>query len=206
MGVRVKEQKVLLALHLRYLDPESLAHRVYMEQLAMGWPGLAFEAEQICEELDIENVNTTRYNKSDYKLILSKACHVRNEHILREISDGKEKCARIISEKYGQKEYIQNKYISEVRNIYRTRYGQRDLAGNFSHDKSYSKTNWMCMCGLSKEKEVHITSGKCPIYSDIREKYTDFDKDEDLVSYFNEVLERRGQIETLEQDENDFED
>ena len=206
MGVRVKEQKVLLALHLRYLDQESLAHRVYIEQLAMGWPGLASEAEQICEELNIENVNTTRCNKSDFKIILSKACHVRNEHILREISDGKEKCARIISEKYGQKEYIQNKYISEVRNIYRTRYGQRDFAGNFSHDKSYSKTNWMCKCGLSKEKEAHITSGQCPIYSDIREKYTDFEKDEDLVSYFDEVLERRGQIETLEQDEDDFKD
>ena len=41
MGVRVMEQKVLLALHLRHLDEESLANQVYQEQLAMGWPGLA---------------------------------------------------------------------------------------------------------------------------------------------------------------------
>ena len=68
------------------------------------------------------------------------------------------------------------------------------------------KTDWMCLCGLSKEKEIHITSENCPVYSDIREKYSDFNNDEDLVSYFNEVLERRDQINTLEQDEEDYKD
>ena len=57
-----------------------------------------------------------------------------------------------------------------------------------------------------KEKEIHITSENCPVYSDIREKYSDFNNDEDLVSYFNEVLERRDQINTLEQDEEDYKD
>ena len=42
------------------------------------------------------------------------------------------------------------------------------------------------------------------MYSDIRSKYQDFDNDEDLVSYFNEVLERRDMIDSLEQDERDF--
>ena len=72
------EQKVLLALHLRHLDEESLAHKVYMEQLAMGWPGLATEVGEICAELGIENVNTTKYNEYDYKTILSEACHRKN--------------------------------------------------------------------------------------------------------------------------------
>ena len=70
----------------------------------------------------------------------------------------------------------------------------------------FFENNHMCKCGLAKEKEAHITSGQYPIYSDIPEKYTEFDEDEDLVSYFDEVLERRGQIETLEQDEDDFKD
>ena len=78
------------------------------------------------------------------------------------------------NEAYGQKDYIVNKYISDVRKIYRTRYGQRDFAGNFSHNNKYRKNNWMCKCGLSREKEIHITSEKCPIYADIREKYSDF--------------------------------
>ena len=94
--------------------------------------------------------------------------------------------------------------MEDVRNIYRTRYGQRDFAGNFSNNNKYSKTDWMCICGQSKEKEGHITSGQCPIYSDIREKYLDFNNDEDLVSYFDEVLERRDLIESIEEDEEEF--
>ena len=74
MGVCVKKEKVLLALHLCHLDQE-----VYLEQLAMGWPGLATEVEQIFRELNIENVNTTRGNIYEYKVILSRACHIRNE-------------------------------------------------------------------------------------------------------------------------------
>ena len=204
MGVRVMEHKVLLVLHFRYLDEESLAHRVYLEQLAMGWPGLASEVEQICEQLNIENVNTTKQSKYEYKKFLSEACHKKNEQILRNLSVGKEKCARMANEAYGQKDYIVHKYISDVRNIYRTRYGQRDFAGNFSHNNKYRQNNWMCKCGLSREKELHITSNQCPIYSDIRQKYSDFSRDEDLVSYFDEVLERRDLIDSMERDERDY--
>ena len=64
----------------------------------------------------------------------------------------------------------------------------------------------MSKCGLFKEKESHITSQNCPVYSDIWDKYSDFKNDEDLVSYFNEVLERRDKINTLEQDEEDYMD
>ena len=38
----------------------------------------------------------------------------------------------------------------------------------------------------------------------IREQFQGFEKDEDLVSYFNQVLERRDRLDILEQDDNDF--
>ena len=101
--------------------------------------------------------------------------------------------------KYGPKEYIQTKYIADVRNIYRTRYGQRKLAGNFSHDNSFKKSNMMCKCGLFKEKERH--SKNCPVYSDIWDKYSDFKNNKDLVSFYIEVLERRDKINTLEEED-----
>ena len=103
------------------------------------------------------------------------------------MAEGKEKCSRIINEVYKQKEYIENKSISEVRNIYRSRFCQREFVGNFSHDNKYSKTNWMCKCTKSKENEKHITSYSCPVYAVIRADYQDFEKDEDLVAYFNQV-------------------
>ena len=79
------EQKILLALHLRYLDKKSLA------RAGLGWPGLASEVEGICRELGIENANTTKSNKYDFKLHLSQASHRRNEVILRNMAERKEK-------------------------------------------------------------------------------------------------------------------
>ena len=90
-----------------------------------------------------------------------------------------------------------------MRNIYRSRFGQRAFAGNFSKENTYRKSNWMCLCGESREKEKHIKSYDCPVYSDIRADFTNFDKDEDLVAYFNRVLERRDKITTIEQNERD---
>ena len=147
-----------------------------------------------------------RGDLADYKQLLIQARHRKNESILRGLSEGKEKCQRIGKEEYGVKEYLQKKCMADVRNTYRTRYGQRDFAGNFSKNNKYSKSNWMCLCLESKEKETHITSEYCPIYSDIREKYQNFDSDEDLVMFFDEVLERRDMVQSMEEDEEDFED
>ena len=40
------------------LGVDTLAGRVYKEQVAMGWPGLAKESKEICQKLGIEDCNT----------------------------------------------------------------------------------------------------------------------------------------------------
>ena len=49
-------------------------------------------------------------------------------------------------------------------------------------------------------------SENCPIYDDIRLKYTNFEEDEDLVSYFKEILDRRDLLDRLEAEEKEMED
>ena len=171
----------------------------------MEWPGLAEETTQICRSLGIEDCNFTTNNKIDYKESVTKACHRMNKLKLLALAEGKIKCERMKTENYGKKEYINKKLISEVRKWYKSRYGMLPFAGNFSNDNKFAKTDWMCRCGV-KEKENHLTSYSCPVYSDIRQKYTNFDADEDLVSYFQEVLDRRDLIDRLEAEERDFEE
>ena len=203
MKLRVWIEKLMLVLHLRTLGEDALAHVTYQEQRAEGWPGLAAEAESICQELQVESCNVTQCGKKEYRKIVTEACHVKNEEILRKMSVGKEKCDKMGGESYGKKNYIAMKSIKEVRIWYRSRYGQQPFAGNFSKDRKYAKYNWLCRCGIQREKEIHITSQDCPVYNDLREKYTDLDNDEDLVRYFQEVLERRDAIDQLEEDEKD---
>ena len=84
------------------------------------------------------------------------------------------------------------------------KHGLQALAGNYTKDHRFAKTNWLCRCG-EKEKESHLRSENCPIYSDIREKYGDFSQDVDLVNYFTKVLNRRDLLDDLEAEERDLE-
>ena len=143
MGLRIWVEKVMFVFHLRSLDENSLARRTYLEQKEHNLPGLFQETKQICLKLTIEDCNETNNDKESYRSLVVKACHVLNEkRILLAASDVK--CSRIKEEKYGRKSYIQTQNIEQCRSWFRTRFGLQFFAGNYSHDKKYFKTNWMC--------------------------------------------------------------
>ena len=73
------------------------------------------------------------------------------------------------------------------------------FAGNYSNDKQFSKSNWLCRCG-EREQEVHLA--KCQVYSDISARYADLEEeDSQLVTFLREVLQRRDLLERLEREE-----
>ena len=203
MGLRVWREKLMLALHIRSLGEETLAHRMYSEQQTWDWPGLVGECENICNELNIESVNTTQLGKTHYRKVVTSACHKENEKRLRAQADGKIKCERIKEEVYEKKPYISEKQIQDVRNMYRTRFGMQPFAGNYSHDQKFKKTNFMCRCTKEREEEQHIMSGDCPVYADIRAQFQDFGSDDDLVRYFTMVLDRRDELDGMDAEESE---
>ena len=89
-----------------------MAFKIYREQKAHNWPGLAQETTLICKELSIEDCNSTTLGKTDYKTLLINACHLKNEERLRLMAT-KNKWARITQEKYGKQNYIQNTTIED---------------------------------------------------------------------------------------------
>ena len=93
MSLRIKIEKIMLVLHIRGLSPKSLANKIYEEQIVQNWPGLAMETKQICEELELEDCNTTLQERRAYKILLMAACHRSNERCLRLMAKGK--CERI---------------------------------------------------------------------------------------------------------------
>ena len=114
-----------------------------------------------------------------------------NEKRLKKQAEGKKKCERINTEKYEKKSYIENGKIHNVRQLFKTRYGLMPFAGNYSRDKRFARTNWLCRCGRAKEEEQHILSGNCEVYGEIRAAYPNFNDDEQLVKFFCEVLAMR---------------
>ena len=115
MGFRVWREKLLLMLHITRLDEDTLAHKIYKEQKDNAWPGLAKETENICEQLGIESVHTTRLDAQQFRKLVTEACHILNEKRLRKKAEGSTKAKRIEMELYSKKEYLQKKRIQNVR-------------------------------------------------------------------------------------------
>ena len=113
------------------------------------------------------------------------------------------KCARIATEKYGKKQYIIQKNIGDTRYLFRARFGLTDFAGNYSHNRKFAKSDWLYLCQLSNESESHLLSGKCSVYGDLKESCGDLKEDDNLVSFFKAVLDRRDYLEEEETSVND---
>ena len=198
MGLRVWMDKIWLVLHLRQLDEDSLASQVYREQVSNKWPGLAEEVDNICSKLEVESANTCQLDVKTYRQQVIKACHIINEKRIRKSIENSKKCERIKNEAYGKKNYFKEKNINYVRELFKTRFGLTDFAGNFPNKNKFKISNWLCKCGLEKEQENHIIEGKCSAYKDIRERHENLEIDENLLEYFKEVMERRERQEEEE--------
>ena len=184
----------MMVLHIRSLDEETLAYRIYKEQQEKSWPGLAMETKQICEDLGVTDCNSTTLSKHKYRKIVTDACHERNRQML--LSAATEvKCARMKTEEYGKKDYIEKKTIGDARNWFKSRFGLQAFAGNYSHDRRFAKTDWLCRCKASVEDEGHIVSGLCPVYGGLRTQFGDLGEDQNLVAFFTAVLDRRDELE-----------
>ena len=201
MKLRIWREKILMILHIRNLDENSLARKIYHEQVVKGWPGLAKETTEICKQLNIEDCNKTNLSMRDYKYILKQAIRNQDENILRTLAKDKTKCKKIMLDSYGKKDYLSKKKIKDVREWFRTRVGMLPFAGNFSNDRRFARTEWRCRCGEVREVEEHILEGSCPVYSDLATKYSPMDSDEELVAYMREVLERRDKVDQVEEEE-----
>ena len=139
-------------------------------------------------------MQSTKLSAKMYRAKLVQACHKLNEKRLKIQAEGKKKCERINEEIYGKKSYIENSKIHNVREMFKTRYGLLPFAGNYSRDKRFARTDWLCRCGQAKEEEQHLLSGKCEVYGEIRAAYPNFNDDEQLVKFFCEVLAMRDKL------------
>ena len=170
------------------MGEETLAKQVYLEQKLNDWPGLSKEVTMICEELGIEDVNSSSIQKNALRKELEKACRLKDEKELKE-KMGK-KMVKLKSEDCQRKEYMELKCLADVRNIFRVRTNMVEgFRGSFQN--MYENTSLNCVgCGLVVDYQAH--SMECPSYEDLREGL-DMERDLDLVTFFRKVMDRRNE-------------
>ena len=100
------------------------------EQVSNKWPGLAREVTEICERLDIENVNVTALNKAPFKRIVMAACRSEDENIMKESMSKKEKTKGLVEEGFRMKEYMKMKSVYDSQELFRIRTSMNEIRGN----------------------------------------------------------------------------
>ena len=170
------------------------------EQRKNNWPGLAQETELICQELGIESVHATRLDGKKYRQVITEALHKTNERRLKLQAQGKVKCEIMFIESYGKRKYLAEKTIKTSRQQYKARFKMTEFAGNFSKDRRFSKSDWLCKCFEAREEESHILSGECRVYGEIRQSFGNLDNEDNLVMFFSRVLEERARLEEEEEE------
>ena len=73
-----------------------------------------------------------------------------------------------------------------------------NFAGNYSHDRRFARTDWLCRCRQAKETESHILSGECEVYGDIRNEFENLDDLDTLVDFFGKILKKRDLLDEEE--------
>ena len=164
MARRIWREKLCLSLHVARLGEDTLANKVWKEQQLYNWPGLAKESKEIAEKLGVEDVDETLLTASQYRKTVTEACESYDARLLKEDMMDKIKCAKIVSEEYGRKEYVARLVPGEVRDYFATRVSMIALAGNFSRDNRFRRTGWLCLCGEREEQE-HVRL-HCNVYKD----------------------------------------
>ena len=138
MKQRIWKEKLMSA--KRILRQErSLAKLIYIEQIAMGWPGLSAEVEVICAEIGIPNINVKNV---DVKTI-NEAIFFSNYREMKEEMEDKSKLEGVRNEDFREvQEYMKDKAIENVRMAFRVRTKMvQKVKGNF---KKLFKNNLLC--------------------------------------------------------------
>ena len=107
--LRIWREKIMLIHHIRRPKEEALlASEMFREQVRNNWPGLAEakEADDICKQLGIENVNETVLSKSQFSQLVDRAIDQKEDQMLKEESENMQKMKVIRSEDWGLKEYV----------------------------------------------------------------------------------------------------
>ena len=193
--LQVWAEKIKLLYHIRELEGGSLAGQVHEQQVYNDWPGLVKEVEQFCQVLCIESAVSTKQEKANYCKEVKEACRAKDEVDIKKAMQKMDKMTILKNEDCKEKDYLKLKSINRVRDIFATRTMMLKFAGNYLHDNRYMKSSWLCeACDLMVvEDQCHIT--RCKGYEDLKvDKDIEYSND-DLVTFYQEVLTRREDLD-----------
>ena len=185
MKQRIWLKKLMTARSILCQD-DSLARRVYDQQLAMGWPGLSAEVRNICKQVGLEDLNVVMQDKD----VIKEAVFYHNYKEMKEDMAKYRKLEDIRHEdfRYLPDYIVKEKSLEKVRLAYRIRTKMvNDVKANFKNSHSASMTCDWCDSG-AEESQCHVM--RCDGWEDERIGL-DMSVMSDMVVFFQRILNKK---------------
>ena len=191
---RVWKEKIMMVMKIQQQEPASLARRVYEEQLRLAWPGLAAEVTEICEKVNLPDVNHNIVRKEDIK----EAIFWNHYANMKEDMEKFSKLEKIKHEDYrAEQDYMKDKSIEKIRSQFRIRTqlvamfkdNFRNKHRTLPRGEEDEDPGLQCEdCEGARDTQAHCL--ECPAWEEAREDLN-LTFAEDMVLYFRRVLEGR---------------
>ena len=188
MKWRLWEHKILLLIRIRNHSEDTLCRKIYEEGKLRKWPGLGQEVKEICEILNIPDVNKEHVPKT----VVKEAVFNNHYKEMKEEIMKMKKLDPIKHEDFTEaQQYLKDKSIENGRMAFRIRSQMLDnIPGNFKNKYKKEIEKLKCpYCNLDQDMtQSHCL--ECPEWGDIR-KDLDVKNIDDLVKFFQRLLAER---------------
>ena len=180
--------KIFLLMRIRNHSEDTLCRQIYEEGKSKGWPGLGQEVKEICEIINIPDVNEVSLPKT----VIKKAVFDHHYTEMKAEVMSMKKLDQIKNDDLSQVQgYFENKSIENARMSFKLRSQMlENIPGNFKNKYKKDEEKLKCQhCDLS---EV-MTQSHCVQYTawiDLK-KDLDLTKIDDLVKFFQRLLLER---------------
>ena len=183
MKYRIWSEKCRLLMRTKDLQEGALAQQVYQQAELNCWPGLGREVKEICQEIQIQDLNKYKISKKEiqnaifdthYKEMMTKFQQSRK------LADIKDDNFRTMQD------YFNDRNIGTARMKFKIRTKMVDkIPGNFKNKYRYKEAGLNCTYCKEEFTQVHCTI--CPARAELR-KGLDMTKLDDMVIYFRRFL------------------
>ena len=180
--------------HVHLQDVDCLSKQICTEQINNKWPGLASDAEQIAELLNVDGLFDEGISRNYFKTIVKKACVEASDNKLREDIQKFKKLSCLRDEVKKGNQYFFNETLQNARTLFRFRSEMFEAKINFTNKKEYKREKNLYLCdSCESQTDVNTHVLFCPSYADLREG-RDLHNDTDLANYLQRVLIIRAKL------------
>ena len=169
MKHRIWQMKLFLLKRMKKQGTQTLSGQILEEQRSKNWPGLSQEVSEICEEINIPDINIHDINEGQIK----KAVAIHHYDTMKdEIANSKKMEKHKDEDFHDVQPYMKGIDIQKTRMCFRTRCELvNDIKGNFKskYTRQGGEAALVCdNCDLS-ENETQTHCLVCPKWEDIRQ-------------------------------------